>query len=64
VEWGAELPHADERDRDITRLTVAFWNCLNAPKKGCKMAERMERNTANGRHSVWTRDQVATVRNE
>jgi hypothetical protein len=42
----------DERDRDITRLTVAFQNFLNVPKKGSVMEERMERNTVKGGYSV------------
>jgi hypothetical protein len=60
---GTPLAHTIRlgKDRDITRLTVAFRNFLNAPKKGSMMEERMERNTVKGGYSVWTRDHVATV---
>jgi len=65
MEWGPNCPtQSGERDRDIMKLTVAFRNFLNAPKKGSMMEERMERNTVKGGYSVWTRDHVATVRNE
>lgn len=41
MEWGPNCPtQTDERDRDITRLTVAFRNFLNAPKTGSVMEER------------------------
>jgi len=65
MEWEPNCPtQSGERDRDLMRLTVAFRNLLNAPKKGSTMEERAERNSLKGGYSVWTRDHVATVRNE
>jgi hypothetical protein len=53
MEWEPKCPtQTDDRDRDIMRLTVAFQNFLNAPKKGSMMEERMERNMVKGVYSV------------